>query len=77
MHLADKHHLAGHLIVSGSIQIDKAGHLFELLLTIGGNKNLRDARYRHMIRGLDDAVALVLRHNANYSIFRTRLPKVF
>ena len=77
MHLADEHHLESRFVVSGSIQIDEAIHLLKLLLTIGRNHYLRNARYRHMIRCLDDTVALVFRHNANYGILRARLPEVF
>ena len=77
LHLADEHNLARRFIVWTCIQIDKTIHLFEFLLTIGRNVYLGNARYRYMVRGLNDAVTLVLCHDTYHGILRTLLPKVF
>ena len=75
LYLADKHHLAGHVVwVVTLSEIDKATHFLQPVLIIGRNAYLRQARHRDMVYRLDDAVALVFGHEAHYGILHAILP---
>ena len=77
LHLADEHQFPRVLVIIPSTQIDETVHLLQFLFPIGRHTNLRDARYRNVIRRLDDTVALILGDNTYGGFFRTRLPNIF
>ena len=78
LYLTDEHQPAGIVGISIAIgrKINKATHRLQLLLVVGGDADLQKPRYRHMIGGLDDAVALVLGDDAHHGILHARLPNI-